>query len=80
MVVLFDKFNKFSLITSNVLRTLTGTMDTTGTVDVLDQKDKLGKHLCKMILMPETRNSILKMRRAERTSKEGVQPVFRIPS
>lgn len=62
MVVLFNKFKKYVLITYNVPRTLIGNMDTSETAGVLGQKDKLGKHLRKMMLVPETMSSIPKMR------------------
>lgn len=61
MVIVFEKFSKHSLVTYNVLRTLIDDMDTTEAADVLVRKIP-GKHLHKMILVPETTSSILKLR------------------
>lgn len=79
MGVLYNKFKKYVLITYNVPRTLISSVERTETADGLDQKDQLGKHLRKVILVPETMTSILKMRR-QKISREGAQPGIRIPS
>ena len=84
MVVLFNKFNKYLLNTYNVLRTMISNVDITETAEVLGEKDELGKHLSKMILVPETIISILKMRgpkehqRREPNQSSEFLPIFSV--
>lgn len=62
MVVLLNKVNKYLLNAYSVLRAMISSVDITETAEVLGEQDELRRHPSKMILVPETVISILKMR------------------